>query len=1510
MTRPPFPKKIVALITLIVISASSQAIADVSSYVPGTAANTGGVVLVTESTLPGTGDASKTYRITNATNGTDCAAGTPGTARADCRWTGSGYEPVGVAATGLTNPLVSTLDAATQAITNPGLIGGRNVVTDGTKLDANKVYYCDLYAGGDIGAKCNAAYAAALADGSRGAIIDAGRGLSTQTTKFDACDETGQGQWIPFTLRGMGPDAVSSREGTRWTAGAGLATSNVSRTNYSITANVDGLGRDQIDCVGCNFISAGIRRGDLIETTSFASSSSNYNRTNSASSDTRRIPLKVYRVSTTSMIVEDEENAGPGLANVTADTGGQVRKLASQIDVCHSNQYIESIELDGDVTNNYADIGIHRKMDNVTTDACTGSTTPYPGCTGVGTGTGMGINNSIGGGERRVQVANHKYFDIAVTAPATGGQNDEYRIDDSGVGDGTPIAIWMDDEQAEPGPVIAGTQIANYKRNGVRVGAGNVFLRDYTVVSGHSDCTSDTYGRCVALELRTSSTTGISADTGSIEAYSHEALVVGTQISGPRRVSIRNSAINALGVTLHNLVDAPAFCGTFENSGNLWINYRTITTPAKLIVATTAPDTCPLKILGESSYHSFQTGYPAPELTPGITTITDSSLPPVDTRTAPGTSDHLGEYEEKYFAIDGVKNLSCTDSFSTGGPPQTSGSSDGLCDNDGVTRYGKSKVYGRERLVVNQTQAEGYGDRVVIVAGGDTDAVGRETYVHAPGGCKDLGDECAQDLRNFITDSYYKSQGTLVGSIAAGSGNVTVSVANVLKASGAGFGEGRLMVFESNASAGAVAELVDLTSVPAGTLDTNPTPTYAAGTWSTPGNKTWGINPASVAGGSIATAGFGAGWALCPTNATFTDAGNLSTRECFKIVSCNSGANTCDTEWLAQGVNYGVPYGTLAEVGTDEALIAPAVEIVKPLYNVGVDRIPDQVIVSRPSGFDGTSNNAAFVIPDYPGHALYGAQFIVGRRHGSTQPHIGINIENDTTQGWGAHQGNAGVVIDGTADASVLVEGVEHHWLSGFRCYPGAAESCLRADFKDEAIGQQVILIDFPASFPNNTWMIMRPVENHENSLSFDLDNGLWGAGYTSFEPFLRTSLTNPSINSGFPNGSGSKVHWSQLLGVPAGFADNSDDGGGAGGDPILIGGSNVTDGLGVDFYVTPGILGTYVSGTTPDQYIISLDYSQTLAGNPAFSSEVCAFTNDGTSGGGFLCEGNVGGANNNEQLHLFGAADGADTTDFIATAPTAVTDALSAATAASSYQPLATSLTRLNANCTIENDGTPIPDSCVGDGTDGGGGGGTAAGSDTQVQFNDGGTAFGGDSGLVFNKTTNIVTAGGYDSPADATNGGSVVIKEGADDGSNSLTIKVPDSGLSSSVTHTVGSNGKFPANAISQTFTECFPIYSPTAGILDTDDIATLWRAPQAITITELWCETDTGTVTADLQIDDGSPADIMGTDLVCDSSSEVDNTGLTGSMADGDRLDLLITSVASSPKRLTFCAEYTVN
>lgn len=104
-----------------------------------------------------------------------------------------------------------------------------------------------------------------------------------------------------------------------------------------------------------------------------------------------------------------------------------------------------------------------------------------------------------------------------------------------------------------------------------------------------------------------------------------------------------------------------------------------------------------------------------------------------------------------------------------------------------------------------------------------------------------------------------------------------------------------------------------------------------------------------------------------------------------------------------------------------------------------------------------------------------------------------------------------------------------------------------------------------------------------------------------------------------------------------------------------------------------------------------------------------------------------------------------------------------------------------------------------------------------------------------------------------------------------------------------------------------ECFPLLAPS-GVLASYDVGTVWRAPIALTITEVFCETDTGTVDFDFQIDDGTPADVMGTDLVCDASGETDNTSITGSMAVGDRLDFAITSVATTPTRLTACVVYT--
>jgi len=60
-------------------------------------------------------------------------------------------------------------------------------------------------------------------------------------------------------------------------------------------------------------------------------------------------------------------------------------------------------------------------------------------------------------------------------------------------------------------------------------------------------------------------------------------------------------------------------------------------------------------------------------------------------------------------------------------------------------------------------------------------------------------------------------------------------------------------------------------------------------------------------------------------------------------------------------------------------------------------------------------------------------------------------------------------------------------------------------------------------------------------------------------------NLTN-SINLGTPNGDGAKVHWSQLTGVPAGFADGADDGiGGGSGTVTSVGLTTTLQGLTVE---------------------------------------------------------------------------------------------------------------------------------------------------------------------------------------------------------------------------------------------------------------------------------------------------------------------------------------------------------
>lgn len=114
-------------------------------------------------------------------------------------------------------------------------------------------------------------------------------------------------------------------------------------------------------------------------------------------------------------------------------------------------------------------------------------------------------------------------------------------------------------------------------------------------------------------------------------------------------------------------------------------------------------------------------------------------------------------------------------------------------------------------------------------------------------------------------------------------------------------------------------------------------------------------------------------------------------------------------------------------------------------------------------------------------------------------------------------------------------------------------------------------------------------------------------------------------------------------------------------------------------------------------------------------------------------------------------------------------------------------------------------------------------------------------------------------------------------------------------SLTLTAGSPDTLDVDVELYTDTKGIWFEDPTAA----DDFQSIWTANGfAATITKIWCESDQ-TVNMDLQVDDGTPANVNGTDLVCDSTPAEDET-LSGdvTMADGDRLDLVITSVSGTP------------
>lgn len=522
-----------------------------------------------------------------------------------------------------------------------------NTFTNGTVADADEVnanfteletaieyddtYYCEAYSGGDIGAKCNAAYAAMVTSGRGGTLVTP-IGSSTQTTPIDFCDETGLGDWVPvrFVLGAAG--SLSDFAHTRLIAGSGIASSNVSKTTYAITTAVDASNRDQITCVGCDFRAGvnGVRRNDLIELSNFANASNNHNRT------VGKVPLRVYRATATTLIVEGETATDPGLVTQSASATGDIRKLVSQIETCHFGQYVIGGNIDGDSSNLYADIGIHHHPDDDPNAECSASTTPYSYCSGADAGTVPSNVICVNCGVEGSIVEFHRYGNIVAGALEVSGQSDNYTIERVTTSD-APIGVWWDLLQGKPGLSLRDSQITNFYRNGIRQSSGGLNMESLTVISGRSDCNSDTFGTCNYIEVLTNNTTQTALSHSEVEITAGDGLVVGSLTSSERSLSLIGNTFyaNDSDSSAMKMVDVPGFCGAIQNSANLYRTGNTNAVAPTITFGNSNQASCPSIIAGKSDYRAAG-GEVAPTLT--INNSIPASLSGVESSPATGAT--------------------------------------------------------------------------------------------------------------------------------------------------------------------------------------------------------------------------------------------------------------------------------------------------------------------------------------------------------------------------------------------------------------------------------------------------------------------------------------------------------------------------------------------------------------------------------------------------------------------------------------------------------------------------------------------------------------------------------------------------------------------------------------------------------------------------------------------------------------------------------------------------------
>jgi hypothetical protein len=542
----------------------------------------------------------------------DCSSAVVGVEANDvlCMYNDGGWAEAGLAGgtDNLGNHTASqdlVMGANDITLSDTQTVDGRDVSVDGDYLDAFDDYFCDIYAGADIGAKCNAAYADAVSAGSRGVNLWVGRASYSQTTKMDFCDESGVVASTPVRLIGHG-NGRGSRGGTVITAASGLETTATTASMVAAAGTGPG-GRDKITCATCTFFTDGFRRGDLLEISGFVNAENNFGKA------VDKLPAKIYSVSETELVLEGEElDAGLVAETVSAS----VRQLQAQVEMCRENQWVEDIAFFGGGANEYADIAVHFRPDNAPNEACTASTTPYAQCTGLGTGSLVAII-MLDSGVDSIRAEDHGTLGVAITSPNSQGQGDHFSVRNSFFAE-IPIEVWADNAQSQPGVEVSHNSFTDWEWTGFWCSSGNCRANFNTIISDAAACVALDHGVCNAV-YGAPETKSLSFVENNMDIWGGDGVVMAAETTLKSTLILRDNVIHSSydSGTAYQLVDATDFCGIVVNEGNLYTNNAGPLTgnPApQIVVGNSNHPTCPTTVVGKSEYRDRLAAGPDPVL--------------------------------------------------------------------------------------------------------------------------------------------------------------------------------------------------------------------------------------------------------------------------------------------------------------------------------------------------------------------------------------------------------------------------------------------------------------------------------------------------------------------------------------------------------------------------------------------------------------------------------------------------------------------------------------------------------------------------------------------------------------------------------------------------------------------------------------------------------------------------------------------------------------------------------